>query len=395
MKCSRSLAVGKALLTFACLGAVATAGAAEWSAAPTVSWSMDHDSNRLLIEDGPASEAGFLQLDLLLKRAMPDSSFTLRPHVGWQRFTDNSVRNADYQSLDAAGMWKEDNSVYTAQAAYTRDNLLNSELADTGIFTGGSKRTSKNGAFSWTHDFSDRNNLQAQLSYADVQYEDQDIILFFGLPFEVRNLYGYRYPSITIVQSHVISPRTTLQVSAYGGRLTPTEDRPVSDNYGTQIGFTRALTSRYTLSISAGGSRQSTDSNTETGYIGRLELTRTDALGQWHASIARSVSASALGLLVRIDEAILSLDQRLTPRWSTHFALRGVRTEDVGLVGETQHSLYERADAAFIWQTTRTWKLTATTSFTRARRADALPVASGWTAMLAAVWTPRPSMLSR
>jgi len=383
------------LFACACLCAVASAGAAEWSAAPTVSWTMDHDSNRLLTREGQASEAGFLQLDLTLQRAMPDSAFTIHPRLGWQRFTDDSVRNADSQSLEAGGMWKEGNSVYSGQVAYARDNLLNSELADTGIFTGGSRRTSKIGNFSWTHDFSDRNNLQAQLSYTDAQYEDQNVLLFFGFPFELRNLYGYRYPSVTLTQSHVISPRTTLQVSAYAGKLMPSEDRPDSDNYGAQIGFNRALSSRSALTISAGVSRQSTDFSSETGYIGRLELTRTDALGVWHASIARNVSASALGVLVRIDEAVLSLDQRLTPRWSTRLGLHGVLTEDVGLTGDPSHTRYERADASFIWQTTRTWKLTATTSFTRYRRVDDQPLFSGWTALLAAVWTPRPTLMSR
>ena len=82
------------------------------------------------------------------------------------------------------------------------------------------------------------------------------------------------------------------------------------------------------------------------------------------------MSASALGTLIRIDEAALSLEQRLTPRWSTHLGLRGVLTEDVGLTGDPNDTRYERADASFIWQTTRTWKMTATTSFTRYRRSD-------------------------
>ena len=92
-----------ALLISACLCVTPGTRAAEWSAAPVLSWTMDHDSNRLLVANGPASEAGYLSLDTLLKRATPTSTYSLRPSVGWRHYTDHAAQNVVIYTLQRQG----------------------------------------------------------------------------------------------------------------------------------------------------------------------------------------------------------------------------------------------------------------------------------------------------
>lgn len=356
---------------------------------------MDHDSNRLLLPNAGGSQAGELQVDLLLKRATPTSVLTLRPHVGWQRYTQDITRDADYQSLQATGTWMEDRTVYSAQAAVSRDSILNSELADTGILTGGSERTMKNGAFSWSHELSDRNQIEAQLGYADIEYDTQRVFAFFGQLFPYRDLYGYRYPSASVTHSHVWSPRTTVQVTAYASELMPDDDSGDSRSFGAQFGFERSLTSRLKLSLAAGLSRQQFDEQTESGYIGRFELTRTDILGQWQLFASRTVSPSGFGALVRVDDAGLLFSRRLAPRWLNRSSLRTIRNEDIGLARSNQLARFERADTSLEWQATRTWTLRAYTAYTRAQQRDDWALARGWKVTLGATWTPYPRTMSR
>jgi len=373
------------LLTSACLCTAGTAGAAEWSAAPVLGWAVDHDSNRLLATDDQASQGALIQLDVLLKRATGTSSLSLQPHLGWQQYTNNAAQNTSNQSLQAAGTWRDDRSAFAAEASVARDNAFNNELADTGIVTGSTRRRSKFGALSWTHQQSEHNQLDVQFSYSDVDYKSER---------EYR-LFGYRYPSISITDSIDWSPRTTIQLTAYGSRLISQGYSSDSDSMGARVGLNRALTSRITAFFSAGLSRQTVGSGSDSGYIGRFELTRTDVLGQWRLHAERSISASGYGVLVTRDDAGLSFDRRLTQRWSSTFALRSLRNNDIAANVSGERRRYERAEAGLGWQAGRTWRVNATASLTRARQTENSPLAEGWRAIVSLIWAPQPRLVSR
>jgi hypothetical protein len=385
-----------ALLIPACLGMTVSVLAAEWSAAPVLAWTVDHDSNRLLVDDGPASEAAFVSLDLLLKRATPTTMFSLRPNIGWRHYTDHAAQNADYRSLQAAGSWTDDRSMFTAQASMVEDNSLNNEAPETGLLTGSSERRTRSGALAWTHDVSDRDKLAAQVSYSDIQYRNQQYLTFFGLQFPYTTLYGYRYPSVSLTETHQWTEQRSLKLSAYASRLIPDDAAAqASDSYGMQLGLQQALTPRVDLFFSAGLSRSDDGLSKQNGYIGRFELTRRHRLGSWELFAERSVAASGIGVLVRRDELGIALQQRLAPRWSSRFSLHGIRNNDLGSRYSGERGRYDRADAALDWQVTRRWTMSAGASLARARQRDGLAVVQGWSTMLSATWAPQPRAMSR
>ena len=382
-----------ALLLLACLASAANA--AEWSASPVMSWSVNHDSNRLLIEDGPASEAGNLQMDVLLKRMTGSTIFTLQPHAGWRKYTHEASRDADNQSLQAGGVWLDDRSSISAQAALSRDNSLNAESPENGIFLGRSLRKAKNGSLAWSHQHSDRGRIDLQASYADVQYEDERFLEFFGLRFPFQSLTSYKYPSLSVTETTQWSPRTSLQFTTYAARLIAESGATDSDSYGARVGLVRSLSAHFGLSMSAGLSRQSVNGRNNEGYIGRIELTHKGELDHWRLYGERSVSASGYGFLVTQDDAGLSLEHRFAPHWSIWTSLRFLQTEDIipGRRGEQRR--WERADTGLGWQATRSLRLSLLGGFVRAQQARLASIENGWSATAAATWTPQLRRLSR
>ncbi len=363
--------------------------------APLLSWTVDHDSNRTLIDDPHSSQGAFLNFQGLFKRATGTSTYSLTPQVGWQQYTNNVAQNSNNQSLQAAGTWIVGHSIFSGQALYSRDNTLNHEFLDSGNPTGSSLRKSKTAAFSWNYDQSSRDQLAVQLSYSDIRYENEQFFSFFGEQFPYVQLYGYKYPSLAVTETHQWSSRTSLEFGSYASRLISESGLADSNSYGAHIGVHRDLTSRINLFFSLGLSRESRDNTVDNGYIGRFELTRTDVMGAWRLYAERSVSASGYGYLVTRNEAGLSFSRRLTPRWTTSFSVRGVRNDDVagGFSGERHN--YSRADTELAWQATRTWHISAGTAMTRTQLIQNADTQQGWSVWTSATWTPQPGLLSR
>jgi hypothetical protein len=385
-------------LVFACasLCAAGQVSAAEWSAAPLASWSMDHNSNPLLVENGGSSQSGILQLDLTLKRATPTTLFSLQPHAGWQRYTNDVRQNTSNQSVSASGMWLGDRSVLSTRAAWIRDDTLNNEIADTGAFTGTTQRRTKMASMAWTADQSSVSQFQAQFNYSDVVYEYERFFDFLGLQIPLQSLYAYKYPTLSLTETRTLSGRTSLQFNVYGGRLMMVDDAsPDSDSYGASLGWTHSLTARLKVYLSAGVSRQVTDGVNNDGYIGSFELTWQDARGQWRLFANRDVAPGAYGFLVTQDDAGLSFERRLTPRWSGSLALRSLSSEDITPTLVRQRRRYDRAEAGLNWRATESWRLRGAVILARARPFEAAPISTSWSTLLQAIWSPQPSTLSR
>ncbi len=159
------------------------------------------------------------------------------------------------------------------------------------------------------------------------------------------------------------------------------------------LGFQRLLTSRTSLFLSAGLSRQKTEFSNESGKIGRLELSHAGALTSMRLSAERNVSASAYGYLITRDTYAFSVERRLRPRWTTRLTLRSVRNDDLlaGFsFGSGERAQYDRAESTLAWKTTRTLDLSFNASWSRAEQASWLPPADGWRAA-----SPPPGRRSR
>jgi hypothetical protein len=298
--------------------------------------------------------------------------------------------------MQAAGVWRTQRSLYSAQASVAHQNTLNTALDGASDLVGVDVRRRSNlASFAWTHEQTkDRHQLIVELNYADVDYQGN----------ELYRLSGYRYPTASITQSIGWSPRSSIQLTAYGSHLDSDSNR-TSDSYGAQIGFTYDVTSRIDLSLSGGYSRQTIEqpvffglfmiTTRDAGYTGQFQVTRRETLGQWRLSAGRSVTPSGFGVLVTRTEAAVAFERRIAARWSASTSLRHVGNQDIGAVSSGEVRKYERFDAGLAWRASRTWTLNISSFANRLQRHTSAPLAEGWGAVLSATWVPNPRVVSR
>lgn len=385
-----------AIFSSVCLCAAAAADAAEWSASPVLSCALDHDTNRRLGPDAQASQAARLEGALLLRRSSPSSSISLKSEAGWQEYSQDVAQNARNFAFTGASLLIWERAQLNAQASVSRDDTLNSELADTGTFTGSTERNAKSALISWRYTQSDRRVLDVLLSYSDLEYENLQFYDFFGTPIPLHSQFGYRYPSIAVTERLQWTQRSSFQISGHANRLisqTPGND---SNTQGISLGLTHALTPHIEVTLNGGLSRQVRDGDANTGYTGRFELAAKQLLGQWSLSVQRSAEPSAYGYLVTRTDAAVSLNRRLTPRWSGWVAAHGLwneSAEDLRQIGE--HRRYDRTEAGATWDATRTWRLSATAAYSQVQFGPGAPLTHASRFTLGATWTPRPSRMSR
>jgi hypothetical protein len=361
------------------------ATAAEWSAAPSVAWTVDHQSNRELQPEGEKSQGAFVSLDLLLKRATEVSEISIRPHVQLQRFNGDTVADADNASLTFNTLRRGERHSLSAQVRLVHENTLTGELADSGLVGRDTTRDLSSMAAAWSHELSERHIREVQLSYARLEYDGD---LEAQLP-------GYRYPSVALVERFELSARAALAITAFGSELQSGAQLDDMANYGAQLSFDRQLTPRFTARIALGFSDTEIGPVTENGYVAEMSLRREIELGFWSFDYRHSVAASGRGVLVERDRLSLSVQRALSPRMVGRLELQSVHNDDLGVRLSGERRRYDAVEAGLDWRLARTWSLGWRVGALRANSAFGGERGEGWRTSLFASWSPRPWTISR
>lgn len=374
-----------ALAGLAACAACQTVAAAEWSIAPTVAWTTDHDSNRrLAVTREEADEGAWLTFDAAMKRATETGDITLQPHLTLQRFSGDSALDSNDGSLVLSTTHRSERTTVTASAQVARDSTLTTELADTGIIDTSTRRELRSGSLAVSRGFSDRQQFEMDASYADVQFPG-------GLRF---GLVGYRYPSLALVYSLGISPRATLSATAFGSESTAPLVHYQSHDAGMRFGADYALSERTHLSASAGFSNSVVNSNDSTGTVWALHLTRDDERTQWSISYDHSVQPSGNGALVLRDTGLASVTRRVAPELALIGSFTSVRNGNLGSQGIYNRS-YFAGDCGLQWQASPHWALSLTAGASESRLPGPNETARGWRTTARMSWSPLPWSVSR
>jgi len=218
--------VNTLLLILFALAVCTAARAADWSWQPAAQWRVDHQSNRLLSVTQPqASEAGWLTLDAAVQRATEDVQLSLQPHFELQRFAQDSVLDAENESLQVSGKRLWEYSQLTASAQWSRLSTLTSELAETGIVNVNTRQEMRSAQAGWAFSPTPQSQLQTQLVFSNVDYPD-------GLRF---GLVGYRYFTASVGVTRQISSYTSWTVGALGSHVTDPILEITSRDVGVQL----------------------------------------------------------------------------------------------------------------------------------------------------------------
>jgi hypothetical protein len=365
------------------------AHAAEWSAQPSAWWYLDYDTNRTLAaaDQGsfPPDSAGYMTLDMLLRRLTDTGELDLHPQLQFQRFTKNSSLNANNGSVQLLGSHRSQLWALASSVGYSQNSTLVTELASTGIIDANARQDALTADANATRKLTALASLKADISYSDISYPG-------GMP---AGLVGYKYYSGSLAYAYTYSLRSTFSLIAFGGELH-NELGIKSSNEGARLQWVYTISELLTTTVSAGLSQADLQGGTNSGSVWNFSLVRrTDQEGKWSFSIGRDVEPDGRGILINHEEADLSFTHAVAPHLS--FTVTGVAVRNNNdFSGVTQNDRhYFAGDLGVEWRAAREWQLSFTGGYSQATQPEPYEYAHGWRAAATLRWTPLPWSLSR
>jgi hypothetical protein len=370
------------------------AHAAQWSIAPTLGLWVDHDTNRYLAPEGTPSYGTAITLDMPLQYATERLTLSLHPQGMLERFSNHLFANANDVMVSGAATWLTERSSWSLTGLYSEQNLLTTELPNTGIVAPGTRLRNSGAGLSWTYSQSERFALTLRANYAHATYHS-DSSEPSTLP-----LQDYRFTNYSVSEQFQHSDQLAFLVTLSGGEYQQQAINSPAHTYGATAGFKMQFSERNSLSADLGASRTTLLGLTSNGVLYDLTLSRATATGSVSLTASRSISPAGIGTLTEQDQLRLGLQRDLKERLSCDAALSGNRYSGVfslfGFVADLRglDRTYAQASAGLTYKTSETWSVSARGYYNWLDSKTA-PTADGWAARLEAVWTPRPRSVSR
>ena len=375
-----------ALAGLAAFIACKTTHAAEWSFQPAIDWKEDYDSNRRLAPSNETpSDGTWVTVDAPISRITDKTEWDLIPHVQAQRFGGDSALDANNASLTGAFQGHTELDSLLLSTTYERASTLISELSDTGIVDASTQRDDASARVVLGRDFTERQHVDVQGSYANVQYPGAALL----------GLVGYRYTSAATIYTFKLSPTITTSATGFADWLTAPVTAYVSHDAGASLGVTYAVSQRVTLSASAGASTTTVNSIVGHGALFALQASRTYELSTLTVSYNRSLQPSGRGFLMRRDQLALSASQSIAPKLFATATLQGVENSNLATGPFLDVPQYFTADVGLQWRASEQWTISLTAGGAVLREPLTDQHAAEWRAALDTRWTPLPHSASR
>jgi hypothetical protein len=369
-----------ALIAFAAALAPGFAIAAEWSMTPTVSSSVDAETNRSLNSIGGGSQSTALSCSAQFQRATDVTQLTLAPHASWQRIAGAIDGNVTDEGLSAGFSWAHERSKFSASMSAADDSTLSSELTETGILNTNTDRRTAQASASESVALSEHRSLIFQASYVDASYHGPNAAV-------LTLLQGYRYPSGSVGESFVLSERSTVSVTAFTGKLLTRIRENDSQQSGAQVEVSHPISETTGFSASVGATVQSYGGARQTSEIASLNLSHSWEKGGIALAYSRGLEPLGIGVLAQRQQLTLSLSRVWTSRLSSQLAVLWTR-EDTLLSGNQQRS-YGSFTGSLVWQAAETISVRGDIGESQAFGSVAgTPSGKNWRTSLTLTWAP-------
>jgi hypothetical protein len=374
------------MILVASLAVAGNVVAAEWSAEPRVIVGVDTDTNRRLDVDSEDSQSVRIGFAVALAYASPDRRLELRPRLDIARFdgSDQELDSNDYGlavGLQQTGeRWQFDASLNGA-----RDSTLTTELTDTGLIDGRTRRQAISGNLAASYAIAQRAGAQLNLGYSDVDFDRAD----------GTGLTPYGYTSFAAGFVWQMSERTELVAQVFGGRLDVPDANLTTDNAGARAIVQVRVSERLRFDASVGASRVESGERSDQSQVFSASAAWNDELTEVTLSLARNVEPSARGRLVDADSVNLDFRRRLAERLTVGVSGSYARREDLlfGLFPEERE--YYNYNALATWSVSPTLRIDAVVGRVRQSFNLIERQATGERASVSLAWTPRRFARSR
>jgi hypothetical protein len=364
------------------------AHAAQWSAQPSIWWYLDYDTNRTLSPAGQGvapDYAGYMTLDLLLRRLSDTGELSIHPQLEFQRFTGDSELNSNNGSLQLLAAHRAQLWTVSTTLGYSHNSSLITELASTGIVVASTYQDSLNADLNATRKLTALQDITVDVSYADVTYPG-------GLP---DGLVSYKYYAGSLTYNYEYSLRSTFSLVAFGSDVQNELDQ-ASSVVGAKLQWQYALTSLLTMTAAAGSSEAHVAGSPGRGAVYSLGLVRrTDQEGKWSFNVFQDVEPNGLGVLLNHQEADLAVTRGVAPHLFVTVTATALRNRDL-VTGQTYGDRRYFAGALGLeWHARPYWVVSCNGGYSQATDPEPYSYAHGWRAAVTLRWTPHPWSISR
>ena len=365
---------------------LADARAAEWDFAPTVSWSMDHASNRYLAASASPGEGAFVTLNALVTRSTDTLQLTMQPSLFAQRFTTGSGADSNNGSINLGAAWSGERSSLNLTAGYSDLSTAISELETTGVVQANTYQHQATAGSSWTVQQSPGAQLSIQLSYADVRYVGPYV-----------GLNSYTYPSFSLGQQFDLSTRTSLTLGAAGSELSSPAGGGTSRDGQLTLSASHSFSARLQGVVKVGFSDLDYGIGRNRGVVGEFHLTRKAERSSWTLLYERSVSPNGFGELVVRDQASITGSRDLAADFSVSASLLDTRDREVYFFVLQTSRRYASLETTLNWRSGESSTVGLRAGYDRAQLQSFIPVPTenGWRAALIYTWAPQRLSISR
>jgi hypothetical protein len=351
----------------------------------------DYDSNRNLSQGTAGSEEAVLYGDLKLQAALENTQLILEPRFDLRRYSDSIWGPGTDSSLNTALTWSEERSKLTLTGFIADQTTLTTELLETGIIDGNTKRRSEQANGEYDFSENERRQTFVQVGFMSAAYS--------GLPLVELELPGYRYFSGAVGERFYLSDRLTVSASAFGDALTSKLRGNSSHEEGLQAEVTDQYTEKTSFDLVLGESKRSLAG--ERGYGTNASATVTHSLSVGTASLmyTRSLVPYGNGALVERQQVTAALLRSLTPELDATFTLLRVQNNASTVRLGLDRPYYNMAQAGLNWKMGESWILQPQLSAGLTKPIPPLVRTSSfddhtvfdWRAQLNLVWQPLPA----
>lgn len=334
--------------------------AAKWYIEPSASVRFGYEDNvRLTTGDEEDAFSTYLDIMAPFGYRTEVSDVNLSAQIHSRRFDGLSDLDTDDQILGLDAVFRSTRNIFSLQGSYTRNSTLTSELETTGLVQTSKRRIGVNLSPSWTLVLTERTSLQLGYHHTDVSYEDADLTA----------LTDYRYGRATVGLAYRLSERTELHGNLAGSRYDASDTDTEFEAYQFQIGLSRNLSERLSVTASvgyahtesqypdAGGNEETSSEDT---VLLDLRVKRIAETQSVEGFISASESPSSRGRMLRKNAVGVSWLLNLSPR--TFFTFRGEVYENTsagGLDDDSDDRLYYFLEPGLNWRATNWWTISS------------------------------------
>ncbi len=365
--------IGLPVLAGACVFAPMLTGA-ETTIRLGLDQSLSFNDNYRLQPDGEEISGYVLTPKAEFKIEQERLRFEADLEADFGRFSDQPL-DSDDQQVDLLAAFKSERSELQFTAGMERDSTRTSEAFSTDIVdVFATRRVVGSAGASWSRSINPRNRLNVGAGYRNVHYDN----LGFS---------DYDYSSAYVGWTWVVSQTSSLQATLSASRFESTTPAffnnafepslTDSDTVDLNLAYSRALTERWTSSVSLGARQTDTETSAfgcifqfgniclafdrveqmadSSGFIGSLEFGYRGE--QFNAKFGgtRSVTPSGISLLLEQTQYFWNFDWRLAERLT--LILQGRYSDGEDVDGQVFDRQVLRAGPRVRWRFARNWTL--------------------------------------